>query len=63
MRLNFLEILQTHAARYPLMQPQDYAKLLYQSEFGPRHLLTTPDNLEQEWQALPNSLSLPDTQK
>ncbi len=62
MRLNFLTILQTHAARYPLMQPQDYAKLLYQSEFGPRHLLAAPDNLKQEWQALSDSLSLPDTQ-
>lgn len=54
MRQNFWEILQAHAARYPLMQPQDYAKLLYQSEFGPRHMLPWHDNLQQEWQALPN---------
>lgn len=53
MRKDFFTILQEHAARYPLMQPQDYAKLLYQSEFGPRHLAAQPDNLPQEWQALP----------
>ena len=33
------EILLTHARRYPLMQPQDGVKLLYQSQFGGGHLI------------------------
>lgn len=33
------EILLTHARRYPLMEPRDAVKLLYQSEFGGGHLI------------------------
>lgn len=33
------EILLTHARRYPLMQPQDAVKLLYQSQFGGGHMI------------------------
>lgn len=33
------EILQSHAQRYPLAQPQDFVKLVYQNEFGPGHLI------------------------
>ncbi len=36
------EILAFHAERYPLMQPQDAVKLLYQHSFGVGHLI--PDN-------------------
>ena len=36
------EILAFHAARYPLMQPQDAVKLLYQHSFGIGHLI--PDS-------------------
>ena len=36
----FYEILTAHSAMYPDMQPQDYAKLAFQSEFGCGHLLT-----------------------
>ena len=32
-------ILITHANRYPLMQPQDAVKLIYQNEFGGGHLI------------------------
>ena len=32
-------ILITHANRYPLMQPQDAVKLIYQNEFGGAHLI------------------------
>lgn len=32
-------ILLTHAARYPLMEPTDAVKLLYQSAFGGGHLI------------------------
>lgn len=33
------EILRSHFARYPKMTPQDAVKLLYQSAFGPGHLI------------------------
>ena len=32
-------ILLAHARRYPLMQPQDAVKLIYQNEFGGGHLI------------------------
>ena len=32
-------ILITHAKRYPLMQPRDAVKLIYQNEFGGGHLI------------------------
>ena len=32
-------ILLTHTARYPLMEPRDAVKLLYQNEFGGGHLI------------------------
>ena len=32
-------ILLAHAKRYPLMQPQDAVKLIYQNEFGGGHLI------------------------
>lgn len=37
------EILLAHFAAYPAMTPQDGVKLLYQSAFGPGHLLADPD--------------------
>jgi uridine kinase len=43
-------------ARYPLMQPQDYGKLAYQSEFGPEHMITGTEQvlpgLLEEWGAV-----------
>lgn len=36
-------ILTLHARRYPAMEGRDYVKLLCQSEFGPAHLLTSPE--------------------
>ena len=38
--LNILSALKLHAARYPLMQPQDAVKLLYQYNFGGGHLIS-----------------------
>lgn len=35
-------ILPLHAGRYPAMEARDYVKLLYQSEFGPGHLISDP---------------------
>ena len=36
------QILRSHFARYPAMTPQDAVKLLYQSAFGPGHLIADP---------------------
>ena len=33
------QILLTHAGRYPVMEPTDAVKLLYQNEFGGGHLI------------------------
>ena len=33
------QVLRGHAARYPLMQPTDAVKLIYQNEFGGGHLI------------------------
>lgn len=39
-------ILSLHAQRYPAMEVRDYVKLLYQSEFGPGHLVAEGEALE-----------------
>ena len=39
MSTTFYDVLTKHSAIYPKMQPQDYLKLAYQSEFGCAHLL------------------------
>ncbi len=48
------EILSLHRQRYPLMEPVDYGKLLYQNEYGPEHMISSPDAvlrpLRQEWE-------------
>ncbi len=36
----FKRILAEHRRRYPDMEPQDYGKLAYQSEFGPEHMVS-----------------------
>ena len=33
------QILREHAARYPMMEPEDAVKLIYQNEFGGGHLI------------------------
>lgn len=38
-----LEIFRAHAVRYPLMEPRDWYKLIYQSEFGGGHLIADAD--------------------
>lgn len=40
-------VLTLHAQRYPAMGARDYVKLLYQSEFGPGHLVESGDALEE----------------
>ncbi len=42
---NFLDIARAHWTRYPAMEPQDFAKLAYQSEFGPAHMVRSPDKV------------------
>lgn len=52
----FLRFVRQHAARYPQMQPQDYGKLAYQSEYGPEHLITdeaaAAQAIREEWAAV-----------
>ena len=52
-------VLLTHARRYPLMQPQDAVKLLYQSQFGGGHLIRDVSAcihfLQQEYAATPQT--------
>lgn len=56
MTAEFERVVREHSARYPLMQPQDYAKLAYQSEYGPAHLVTDESeairNVLAEWQTV-----------
>lgn len=50
---NLSEILTLHRQRYPLMEPEDYGKLLYQNEFGPEHIIRSPEQVQEyllrEW--------------
>ena len=56
-------VLLTHFARYPAMTPQDAVKLLYQSAFGPGHLIADKAlaraRLEAELSATPADAELP----
>lgn len=45
MGTEFLTIVKEHWRRYPLMEPQDFCKLAYQSEFGPAHMIQSPDKV------------------
>ncbi|MBN1778153.1 MAG: hypothetical protein JW811_08540 [Clostridiales bacterium] len=53
---DFSAIIRIHRARYPLMRPQDYGKLAYQSEFGPGHMIANERDAEirllEEWQGV-----------
>ncbi len=41
--LTLAEVMRAHAARYPLMEAQDWYKLIYQGEFGGGHLIADAD--------------------
>lgn len=43
------EVILAHAGRCPDMEARDYMKLLYQSEFGPGHLISAQDGRVLEW--------------
>lgn len=57
MSSRFSQLALDHLARWPLMQPQDFGKLAYQSEFGPEHLISdhtlARELLLTEYQELP----------
>ena len=62
MSLSFESVVTSHYARYPRMQPQDFVKLAYQSEYGPAHMLhADPERvfafLSGEWQSAPSGSS------
>lgn len=44
-------VLAAHARRYPLLQPQDAVKLIYQNEFGGGHLIADPEQSLQRLRA------------
>ena len=50
------EVLQLHAARYPMMRPTDAVKLIYQNEFGGGHLIRSRESameyLRREYEAV-----------
>ena len=52
----FQKIVREHAVRYPLMQPRDFGKLAYQSEFGPEHLIADREQvlpgILKEWETI-----------
>ena len=56
-------ILLAHAARYPLMEPTDAVKLIYQNEFGGGHLIKDTSAclnfLRQEYDATPQKSNFP----
>lgn len=56
-------ILRTHARRYPLMQPTDAVKLIYQNEFGGGHLIRDEESclnyLRQEYESVEKDYSVP----
>jgi uridine kinase len=57
MNEEFARILHAHAARYPLMEPQDFGKLAHQNACGPAHLIAdeaaAKAALVQEWRQTP----------
>ena len=57
--MELTEILAFHAKKYPLMQPVDAVKLLYQNEFGGGHLIRDPqmslNRLRAEYESVPHN--------
>ena len=54
--MNWNEILTFHMARYPSMEPKDLGKLLYQSCFGPEHMVSGTQQVKEgilrEWREM-----------
>ena len=57
------QILQEHAKRYPLMQPCDAVKLIYQNEFGGGHLIRDEqavlNYLRREYESVEKDSAMP----
>ena len=60
-------ILLAHARRYPLMEPRDAVKLIYQNEFGGGHLIRDEsaclDFLRREYESVTQRSDLPLTEE
>lgn len=56
MKDTWIRILREHTSRYPLMEPQDYGKLIFQSEFGAEHMIADEESVRafllKEWEEL-----------
>lgn len=56
------QLLLEHARRYPMMQPIDYAKLIYQAAFAGGHLIPSPEyalnRLRSEWNSTADTRKL-----
>ena len=56
-------ILSEHAKRYPLMQPRDAVKLIYQNEFGGGHLIRDEQSvlnyLRREYESVEKDSTMP----
>ncbi len=56
MKKEFTQILEAHLGKHPLMEPQDFGKLVFQSEFGPEHMVSDRQQAEsyliEEWKTL-----------
>ena len=65
--MDFKKILKEQYGLYPKMQPQDFIKLAYQSEFGGGHLIEDEakslEYLEKEVRVLPVSYTHLDVYK
>lgn len=61
MKEAWIQILGEHTNRYPLMEPQDYGKLIFQSEFGPEHMIADEESVRafllKEWEEIPQDSS------
>ena len=57
------KILMEHAKRYPLMQPTDAVKLIYQNEFGGGHLIKDEEvcirYLQNEYAGIEKNMAMP----
>ena len=60
---SIISVVAQHGKVYPQMLPQDVFKLLYQSQFGPGHLIDDPAKVlhyfDQEWENCEETLAYP----
>ena len=64
--MDMRQILLAHAGRYPLMEPTDAVKLIYQNEFGGGHLIRDEESclrrLRREYESVTQSPDAPLTE-